>query len=400
MARKPIHWAFNALALRFFVAGILALSCSFHFAGEARAQGNSSPSPAPSVVPTTAPTAGPNVGGVLTVGAFHTSGVNASGALDVPSNVDMPHRADITNLLLSVSAPAGRLHALATAGLYNFPTVGQSINQTYQLGANARLYSELPLAQVAYSLNQHVSVAAGKFAALLGQESLFTYQNVNVQRGIGWAMEPVISRGVRVTYLNNALTLTLEANDAYYSGSGRAAEALIGYAPSDNASVQFAAIVPGRNVGPNSTVSIGNKAEYNVMATRQIGKLQLLPYVLWVRSPASAILGYARGESATAAVLMAAYAISPPLSVAVRYEDVRNASSTTDTSTNADLVGYGPGSRATTFTVTPALRVGPALVRFDYSRVWLSSFAPGSAFGTNGRGNTQDRFAFEMGLLK
>lgn len=340
------------------------------------------------------------LGAAFTIAGFHSTPVNATGALDTASGRDLADRSDIANLLVSVAAASGRLRASATIGSYTFATVGQAINPTLQPGANTNLYSALPLAQVTYAFNDHVSLAAGKFAALLGQESPFTYQDFNVQRGLGWSLEPTISRGVQAAYANGAFSGTLELNDAYYSGSGRALEVLVGYSHSANTAVQVAAIFPRHDLGPNPTTAIGNKTEYNLLYSRQIGKLQLAPYVLLVISPASAALGYARSERASAAVAIASYAFSAPLSLAVRYEEVRNESATDDTGSNADLVGYGPGSAARTLTVTPAWRTSYGLVRFEYSRVWLARYAAGSGFGESGKAAAQDRFGFEIGLIK
>ncbi len=238
------------------------------------------------------------------------------------------------------------------------------------------------------SFNSHISVAVGKFAALLGQESPFTYQNLNVQRGIAWSMEPTISRGLQAAYTTGPWTVTLQENDGYYSGFGRAVEGLIGWGPSGNTNLQFAFIIPGANTGPNTTTAVANKAEYDLMYTRQIGRLQLLPYVLYVNSPASPRLSYTRAEHATAAVLLTAWTFSAQCSLPVRYEYVANGGSSGDTSANADLVGFGPGSHAQSITLTPTYRfTNGAMVRLEFSSVSTSSQP------------VQYRAGFEIGVM-
>lgn len=329
------------------------------------------PSPAPT--PRATPVPMVSVAPEFTLYHFLTSG--------------MPQpNADVANGLLNVTVNAGKLHANATAGDYGFPTIGFPLVPDNAAGANVQLYSALPVAGITYSFDSHVSVSAGKFAALLGQESPFTYQNVNVQRGIAWGMEPTISRGVQLSYNNGPWTATLQENDAYYSGSDRAVEGLIAWSPGANTTLQFAAIVPGANVPPNITTSVGNKAEYNLMYTRTIGKLQLLPYFLWVHSPASSVLGYSNSENAWAGVLIGMWAFNPTLSLAFRYEEARNGSSPSSASPNADLVGFGAGSRASSQTITPAYHFGNGgLLRLEYSRV--------SATGFN-----QSRYGLEFGV--
>lgn len=333
----------------------------------------STASPAPLPTPSATPSPPVSIGADFTLAGFHTNGTNG---------VD----SEIANALVTAGADAKSLRVTATAGQYSFPALGFPILPANAADANTQLYTALPVASVQYAFDGHFSIAAGKFAALLGQESPFTYQNLNIERGIGWSMEPTISRGVQAAYTNGPWSMTLQENDAYYSGSFRAVEGLLGWAPSSNANLQFAFIVPGANVPPNPTTAVGNKAEYDLMYTRQIGKLQLLPYFLWINSPASATLGYPRAESAYAGVLLANWTFSSALSIPVRYEYAADGSSAADTGLNADLVGFGAGSRVQTITVTPALHFGNSgVVRLEYSTVW----------GTT----TQNRAGFEIGVM-
>jgi hypothetical protein len=332
------------------------------------------PSAGPSPAPTVSPAPAIGVAPEFTLYDFRTNGV--------PSPF-----ADVSNGLLNFTVDAGQLHANATVGTYAFPALGFPFADNNAPAANLNLYSPLPVAAVSYVFNAHVTVAAGKFPALLGQESPFTYQNLNVQRGIGWAMEPTISRGVQVAYANGPWTATAQENDAYYSGSNRAFEWLLAWSPSSNATVQFAAIIPGSNVPGNVTTVVGNKSEYDLMYMRRIGKLQLLPYFLWVQSPASSALGYTNSENAYAAVLLGTWNFSPQWSLAFRYEDARNNSPSSDTSPNADLVGFGPGSNADSQTITPAYHFGNGgVLRLEYSHV--------SATGLD-----QSRYGFEVGVM-
>lgn len=351
------------------------------------------PSPAPSGTaataapsPTPSPTSAPPLAAGYDVTLFS---INAEGA----------NTADFSNLLLNLTANAGNFHGTATIGEYNFPTLGFPVTTDNAHNANTSLYSVIPVGDVQYSFNSHWSVAAGKFAALLGQESAFTYQNANIERGIGWSMEPVISNGVQAGYTGGPWTLTLQYNNAYYSSGDRAFEGLAGWAPSSRTDLQFAFIVPNANAKPNATVTVGNKAEYDLMYTRQIGKLQLLPYLLFVNSPASPDLGYKQSENAWAGVVIGTWTFSTPWSAALRYEYAANESSISDTGANADLIGFGPGSKANTFTITPTLHLeNGAVVRLEYSYVSLSSFASGLGFGPSGVSSSQNRVGFEIGV--
>jgi hypothetical protein len=336
------------------------------------------PAAAPSPLPVPAATASPvpviGVAPEFTAYHFWTSGAARP-------------QTDLSNGLLNFIFHVGKLHADATLGTYAFPTVGFPLVPNNEPGTNVALFSPLPVAVITYNITSHLSFAAGKFAALLGQESPFSYENLNVQRGLVWNMEPTISRGVQLEYTNGPLSITLQDNDAYYSGRNRAFEGLLGWSPSSNTSLQVAAIVPGANVPPNATVSVGNKAEYDLMYSRTIDKLQLLPYLLWVHSPKSPVLGYTSAEDAQAAVLMCAWTFSPEWSFAYRYEDAWNYSSTSDSSANADLVGFGPGSSAESQTLTAAYRFNNGgIIRLEYSHV-------------SAAGRSQSRYGMELGVM-
>lgn len=134
------------------------------------------------------------------------------------------------------------------------------------------------------------------------------------------------------------------------------------------------------------------------MLTQQIGKLQLLPYALLVDSPASSQLRYTREEGATGVVLLANYAFNSAYGIGFRAESFRNGSAASDTSFNADLVGYGAGSSAMSMTLTPAWHSGYILARLEISSVVLGLFAPGGGFGSMSTSNHQTRVLGQLGV--
>lgn len=339
-----------------------------------------------------------SIDGTFSLYSVHTSGVNATGALDTPTGIDENARTDLSNGLLIFAKNTGWFRFGVTAGVYAFPVVGQALNPTVQANANTALYGYVPSYYVAFAPNDNVTVSAGQLATLLGQEDGFTYQNVDVQRGLVWNAEPAFSRGVRVQYTQGKFTGDLEYDDGYYSGNHRAFEGLVGWAPTGSTDLQFAFIAPQSNTPGNITTVIANKTEYDVMLTQQIGKLQLLPYALFIASPAQSALGYAANESATGLAFLADYAPSARFSVGARYEWIANHSDAADTSLNADFIGYGSGSRAATFTITPAYRVNLFFARAEFSTVNAISARPGLAFGALGTGSLQTRFLLETGV--
>lgn len=325
----------------------------------AQAIAAASPSPAPVAASTPDPNA-VTLSGIFSDYAVATK--NAPGTLD------------LSNAMLTVAKPNGAFRFSASVGAYAFPVVGAPFAYATDHGANTDLYSWMPSAYVAWAPDAHWTISAGKQAALLGQESNFTYQNANVQRGLGWNAEPAFSRGVRAAYTAGRFSGALEVDDGYYSGRYRALEGLVGWAPSTSTDLMFAFIVPDPDTPGNPTTSIANRAEYDVMLTQSFGKLSLTPYYLTIRSPASATAGFISAESASLASVIATWQFSGPLSLAGRYERFVDHSAPGDPSANADLLGYGAGSSATSWTLTPQYAFGRYFVRLEGSRVDATGF--------------------------
>jgi hypothetical protein len=85
-------------------------------------------------------------------------------------------------------------------------------------------------------------------------------------------------------------------------------------------------------------------------------------------------------------------------SLPLRVEYGHNGSTPSDTGLNANLLGYGPGSSAWTFTLTPTYRHGIFFARAEASQVNISHFSPGIAFGTSGTQSNQFRVGAETGI--
>src|ERR1700694_420779 len=356
----------------------------------------SSPSPAPS---STSLTLGPlTVDGVFSVFSAFSSGVNASGSLDTASGVDRSNRTDISNAFLIVNKNAGSFRYGFAAGAYNIPVLGFALNNTIQNGANTSLFGALPLVYVMYAPTGSFNIEAGKLATFTGTESNYTYQNPNIERGIIWNMQTLESRAVRVNFSGSKFNAGLEVDDGFYSGNRLGIQGQISSTPNANTTLGFVFVVPTASAPGNPTSGISNKRLYNPLITYTTGKWTFAPYALWVESPANTALGYTNSEHAFGAVFNAAYAVSPDWTLDARVEYGKNGSTANDTSANANLLGYGPGSSAWTYTLTPAYRHGIFFARADFSHINVSGFAPATVFGTAGTNANQFRTVLETGI--
>lgn len=367
------------------VAAAAAAAITFGSVNAASAQ-QAPPSPAPTPTASPTPYASGTIGGALAIFGIQSY---PGGGND-----------DASDMLVNASYTSGYYKFSATGGGYNFPVIGTPVAATYNslpgltggaTCANTSCFTALPLVQVTYtSPDSHWTVYAGKLGTLLGSEGAFTYQNVNIERGLGWALEPVVSRGVHAGYTNGPWTFAAEYNDGFYTGSHRAIEYEVAWAPSSAASWTFVGFNPGGNTPGNATAAIANASEYNLVYSRTAGKWQFSPYLLWVESPASPVLGYASSASDYALSFLGSYAFSPLYSIGFRVEDAENTAATTDASPNAALL-FGPGSGATTYTLTPSYKfAGNGLLRIEWSHVSVR----------NGPFGSQNRIGFEFGASK
>ncbi len=381
----------NVIRIIGATAAAVLLSSSTAFADQTPA-----PSPSPSPAPTPSPAVALHA--VFSATETYTTGVNALGSFDTPTGADRSSRFNVSNAFAILTKTSGTLQYALQAGAYSIPTIGVAGNKTIQSNANTDLFGPVPLAQLEYVPSSTFNVSAGILATLTGAESTFTYEDWNIQRGAVWNVENAVSRGVRAAFTSGKAVITLGANDGYYSGKYGAAEASVTYAPDPTDSVLAVWLDPNPRTPGNPTTSIANKELLNLVYTRTQGKLQLAPYVLWARSPATAALGYTKDETAFGGAILANASWSPAFSTAVRWETLHDGSAAADVSPNADLIGYGPGCGISSITLTPSWKIGGgSWLRFDVSTAHVTGGTPGIIFGTNGTSTTQSRVVLELG---
>jgi hypothetical protein len=63
------------------------------------------------------------------------------------------------------------------------------------------------------------------------------------------------------------------------------------------------------------------------------------------------------------------------------------------------MLGFGPGSSGTTFTVTPTYQKGGMYLRGDLGWVDARNYANGSVFGPSGTDASQFRGVLEFGFI-
>jgi hypothetical protein len=367
---------------------------------------------APAAAPTS-PVSTPSMEGPLTVnlkpesfdipdfGKIYVSGaLTGIGLADGPVFAGEKNAiADVSNAQVFVQKVDGAFQFFLDAGAYSFPTVG--VPYTTDGNTVSATFGALPLAFVKYAPTSAFSIEAGKLPTLIGAEYMFTYENMNISRGLLWNQEPVVSRGVQANYTAGPVTINLSWNDGFYSSRYNWADGAVTWAINGSNTLEF---IAGGNLGTtdygtSATPELQNndKQIYNLIYSYTSGQWVAQAYFQYAQTGSSAAIGIGKDTSTTGVGVLVNYAIpNSSWNLSARAEDISSSGSAADGS--ASLL-YGPGSKAWSFTFTPTYQVGVLFTRAEISFVGASSTTSGFVFGKSGTNTSQTRFAIETGIL-
>ncbi|MEJ7622020.1 MAG: porin [Aquificaceae bacterium] len=155
-----------------------------------------------------------------------------------------------------------------------------------------------------------------------------------------------------------------------------------------DASLSFNFLIPDKDSKPNDTAFPTNKREYNIVASYTFENLSFGADFMYVEAQKSSKAGVPTKAKASGGALHLSYELKA-IKLSGRVEYFRDNSDTGGT----DLVGLGDGNKGWTFTITPAYKAGPLMVRAEVSYVKADK-----PFTTNGKKN-QTRLGLEVGFL-
>ena len=299
---------------------------------------------------------------------------------------------DFTNGQVFIQKTDGLLQFYVQAGEYSLPSLGlpyvrATTNTTATFGV-------VPVAYLKIAPTDNFNIEAGKLPTLIGAEYTFTFENLNIERGLLWNEEPAVSRGVQANYTAGPLAFSVSWNDGAYSNkydwvSGSAAWTI---SPSDTVS-----FVAGGDLGKATFSVINSESVYNLIWTHTSGPWTFTPYAQYTHVPSISIYP---STDTWGGALLANYAFSPNWSLGGRAEYIKQ-------TTGYDPVLLGTNSSAWSITVTPTYQYKLWFARMDLSYVTASHVndifsaqtSPGPGFGTSGTDTGQFRAMLELGIL-
>jgi hypothetical protein len=296
---------------------------------------------------------------------------------------------DLTNGLLWLQNNDGPFQFFAMAGVYSFPTLGTAYFHVPKITGDT--FGPFPVAYGKLAATDEFSLQFGKLPTLIGAEYAFTFQNMNIERGLLWNQEPIISRGIQGNYASGKLTLSVSLNDGFYSNNYNWISGLASYVLNKQNTIAVAGGGAFQETAKSTFVTPpvqNNSRIINLIYTYNAEPWTITPYFQYTDVPSSAKLGIANAQTYGAAVL-ANYKITDTVNIAGRAEYI--------TSTGPGNVLYGPGSSAGSLTLTPTWQNGVWFLRGEGSVV--HAFDGTGAFGKDGTAKTQLRGIVETGIV-
>jgi hypothetical protein len=314
---------------------------------------------------------------------------------------DQSSRADLSNGQVIIQTTEGIVQFFVQAGAYSFPTLGSAYTTSSTTEKN--LFGLVPVAYVKIAPSDTVSILAGKLPTLIGSEYSFSYENMNIERGLLWNQENIINNGIQGNLVFGPIALSAALTNGFYSNKLNWLTGSITYTVDTENSLSFQAGGPLSKNTYNSSATnniYNNSSIYDIAYTYNSAPWLVSPYIQYTSVPQYKAIGVTKSSSTTSFALLTSYSFENEklagVSLPARIEYI---------STDGSLAGgspnllFGPGSKAWSFTVTPTYQKDIFFTRFEASYVLADSFTRGNGFGKSGNSSTQTRFLIETGIL-
>ncbi|MDQ2764407.1 MAG: porin, partial [Pseudomonadota bacterium] len=315
---------------------------------------------------------------------------------------DQGARIDLGNGQIFVNKNEGLIQYFLELGAYSIPAIG-----TPYLSASSAtrdFYGVLAQGFLKIALTGAFSVEAGALPTLIGAEDTFSFENMNIDRGLLWNQENSVARGVQVNYTRGPVAFALSLNDGFYSKHYSWVTGSATWTINKTNTLEFArgGNAEQTNISTAATPLFQNNEQiYNLIYTHTHGSWTFQPYAQYTHVPSISAIGPARPASTYGGAMLIGYAFDTKSSLAgfslpVRLEYIGSSGSLAHGAAN---LLYGPGSSAWSVTVTPTYQYKIYFVRAELAYIGASSTTAGLAFGPRGLASSQTRGLVETGLL-
>jgi len=377
-------------------------------------QDQGAPPPAtPAAAPAAAPAApmplpSPSMAGPLATGIPHELGAGPFGKIEVTGilsgmgwtegdytpGLDTPTHFDVSNAQVFIQKTTGWFQFFLQAGAYNLPALGTPFVGTPDTVKG--FYGPFPQGYVKL-VKGNFNVEVGALPTLIGAEYTFSFENMNIERGLLWNQENAVNRGIQLNETYKKLTLAFSWNDGFYSNRYNWLSGSLTYAFNASNTLAFvgmgnAGAYARKTTSLATNLFLNNSDIYNLLYTYTKGSWVINPYYQYTVVKANPSIGIPVGAHTNGGALLVTKTFKHGFSLAVRPEYIK--------STGPNLL-YGPDTGAFAFTATPTYVKDAFFIRGDVSVVHVTNFnsATGFAFGATGTNLNQPRGVIEAGFL-
>ena len=331
------------------------------------------------------------------LGKISVNGILSGGGMVQGNAVsgDNKTQAALHNGQVFIQKADGPVQFYLQACAYNLPSLATPFLETDKTISN--FYGPVPVAFLKLQAGKNTSFLVGSLPTLIGAEYTFTFENVNIERGLLWNQENAVNRGVQVNQTMGKVTASVSWNDGFYSNRYTWLWGSLAYANGPHT----LAFVAGGNYKQTAfqtpaTPVQNNSSIYNVIYTYNKNGWIIQPYFQYTNVPDNAKIGIPKSTSTTGEALLISKTFKHGFSLPGRFEYIKSSGSAADKSVN---LMFGPGSSGTSVTVTPTFQYGGFFFRGDIALVHAIDSAPGSTFGPTGTNVNQPRIMAEIGFI-
>jgi hypothetical protein len=320
---------------------------------------------------------------------------------------DRTGQADLTNAQVFIQKNDGVFQFFIQGGAYSLPALG--VPYVEAIKTTSDQWGPLPQAFIKLAPNDNWSIMVGKLTALAGLENTFTFQNLNIERGLLWNQTNSVNHGIQANYSAGSLAFALSWNDGFYSDQFTWLSGSATWEVNKDNSFQaiWGANTRTTNVSTTATPLLqDNSRIYNLTYTYSPERWTVSPYLQYTYIPAAPSIGVSHDAATYGAAVLVNYTFEPTFRVGglslVGFSlpfRVEYTASTGNAADGAPNLLYGPGSTAWSITISPTYQYKRFFTRAEFSYVGTKHTTTGFAFGPNGSNSTQARFLIESGFL-
>jgi hypothetical protein len=128
---------------------------------------------------------------------------------------DDPTQAALSNGQVFIQKTDGWFQFYLQAGAYTLPSLATPFLATDKTMTN--FYGPVPQGFVKLQVGKNTSFQIGALPTLIGAEYTFSFENMNIERGLLWNQENAVNRGIQVNQTMGKFTASLSWNDGFYS---------------------------------------------------------------------------------------------------------------------------------------------------------------------------------------